>query len=233
MAPSECFVVPEEHDEAQDEEQDDEGDDQSDHEFEDTNLDRAAPSNFDDECVPETQPVPQAAPQFFVEEDPMEPLDVDCEAAVNSDEEEAPPLPPNFFELPQLVRSVRRARRDGEPLIDYSKSIIMTSEEYISTMAAKAARKEAVANEREERKKLAEQKKLQREQERAQKEAARVLRRVHADRKRAEKEREKARKDSERSRKRREAEARRQASTGSTRVVMAAQAQSECLDAGT
>lgn len=231
MAPSECFVLPaEEHEEAQH----DEADDSNDEFEEDTNLDRAAPSNFDEDCVPETQPETDEAPQFFVEEDPMEPLEVDSDATINSDgEDDAPPLPQNFFELPQLVRSVRRAQCDGEPLIDYSKSIIMTSEEYISTMEAKASRKEAVAKEREEQKKLAKHRKLQREQERAQKEADRILRRVHADRKRAEKEREKARKDSERFRKRREAEARRQTSRGSTCVVMAGEAQSEGMDAGT
>ena len=46
-----------------------------------------------------------------------------------------------------------------QPLIDYSKSILMTSNEYIAAMTAKASRKEAVAREREERKLQVEQKK--------------------------------------------------------------------------
>ena len=50
-----------------------------------------------------------------------------------------------------------------QPLIDYSKSILMTSYDYIAAMTAKASRKEAVAREREERKLEAEQKEAVRE----------------------------------------------------------------------
>jgi hypothetical protein len=56
---------------------------------------------------------------------------------------------PNFFALPQLLAQPRQNRL--EPLVDYTKSIIMTSEHYILAMEDKAARKEAVQQEKENR----------------------------------------------------------------------------------
>ena len=58
----------------------------------------------------------------------------------------------NLFPLPRVERRARRASQASEPLVDYSRSILMTSDEYIAAMIAKAARKEAIAKEREERK---------------------------------------------------------------------------------
>jgi hypothetical protein len=48
---------------------------------------------------------------------------------------------PNFFQLPCLP-PVPQRRRNQEPLMDYSKSIIMTSEEYLKAMEEKAQRRE-------------------------------------------------------------------------------------------
>ena len=73
----------------------------------------------------------------------------------------------------------------------------MTSKDYIAAMAAKAARKEAVAKEWEEQKNQAKLWKAQREKEKARKEAEKLLCRIQAERKKAEREREKARKAAE------------------------------------
>ena len=107
----------------------------------------------------------------------------------------------NLFPLPQVQRPGRRVSRGGEPLIDYSKSIIMTSDDYIAVVTAKAVRKEVVAREREERKIQAEQRKAQREEEKAHKEVDKVVRRIQMDRKKAERKWEKARKAADRVRK--------------------------------
>ena len=68
-------------------------------------------------------------------------------------------------------------------------------------MAAKAARKEAVAKEWEERKNQAELQKAQREEEKACKEAKKLLRCIQAEQKKAEREREKGREATEHVRK--------------------------------
>ena len=104
----------------------------------------------------------------------------------------------NLFPLPQVERCSRKVSRERKPLINYSKSIIMTSDDYIAAVTAKATKKEAVAREREERRIQAEQKKAQREEQKACKEADKVLRRIQMDRKKAEREREKARKAADR-----------------------------------
>ena len=107
----------------------------------------------------------------------------------------------NLFPLPQVERPSHRVSRKREPLINYSKLIIMTSDDYIAAVMAKATRKEVVARERKERKIQAEQKKAQREEEKACKEADKVLRRIQMDRKKAEREQEKTRKAADRTRK--------------------------------
>ena len=88
------------------------------------------------------------------------------DSSKSSDSEgEGPPTSTvrNLFPLPQVQRPTRRQAQAGEPLVDYSKSILMTSEEYIAAMTGKATRKAEVVREREERKKHAEQKKAQRQ----------------------------------------------------------------------
>ena len=147
-------------------------------------------------------------PHFFVASDPDLGSDGDGHAAQDSEEDiGSAATARNLFALPQIVRRTPRARRMEEPLVDYSKSIIMTSQDYIDAMEAKAARKLAVAKEREERKIQAEARKLQREEEKTRKEAEKVMRSIQAERRKVEREREKARKSAERARKKAEAEA--------------------------
>lgn len=68
-----------------------------------------------------------------------------------------------MFELPQVVRPIRRIWHGREPLIDYSKLIILASEDYILVMEAKIARLIVVVREHEEFKNLIEQKDVQQE----------------------------------------------------------------------
>ena len=174
-----------------------------------TNAAQCSEMGEGEQVIPETQP----PTQYFVQSE----SDNSTEFGEDTESEgEAPPSiePRNLFPLPHLQRS-RRTRAQGEPLIDYSKSILMTSEEYIAAMEEKVAKREAVAKEREARKNQAEQKKIQREEskarkeaEKARKEAERVLRRIQAERKKADRERERARRAAEQARKRQEAEAR-------------------------
>lgn len=64
-----------------------------------------------------------------------------------------------FLQLPEVPVNPRRRRNREEPLIDYSKSIMMTSEEYLRSMELKARRKEDARLESERRKVEAEEKK--------------------------------------------------------------------------
>lgn len=57
----------------------------------------------------------------------------------------------NFLQLPEVPVNPRRRRTREEPLIDYSKSIMMTSEEYHRSMELKAQRKENARLESERR----------------------------------------------------------------------------------
>jgi hypothetical protein len=60
-----------------------------------------------------------------------------------------------FLQLPEtLVNPVKRSKT--EPLVDYTKSTIMTGDEYIKTMEEKVARKESIEKEKELKKKEAE-----------------------------------------------------------------------------
>lgn len=156
------------------------------------------------ERIPSSQP---AGERFYV---PSDPDDSDREENGGRADHEPvnnAPLPalPNLFELPRVIRPARRQRHRNEPLIDYSSSILMTSDEYIETMEAKAARKEAVLQEKEERKQVVERRKLEKEREKQAKDTLKVLRRIEAERKKLLKEREKARREAEKERKQREA----------------------------
>ena len=53
----------------------------------------------------------------------------------------------NLFSLPQVQSRGCRGLQVEQLLIDYSKSILITSDEYIVAMTTKATRKEAVARE--------------------------------------------------------------------------------------
>ena len=156
-----------------------------------------------EDLIPETQELPQ---QYFIQ---SESDSDDCSGNSNSDSEGGPStmVQQNLFPLPRIERHARRASQTSEPLIDYSKSILMTSDEYIAAMTTKAAWKEAVAKEREERKIQAEQRKAQRLEEKAKREADKVLRRLQAEKKRADWKHEQLRKVIERARKLSETEA--------------------------
>lgn len=200
MHPSTCYTDPSPEDCGDEAEQDDpeqldaEEDDASQHDGPVGNGD----GDGDLDCIPETQ---VAAPQYFVEQSDLDVAatdgsDSDWEGGNTSDAGGR-----DLFPLPQVQRPLRKKTTSGEPLIDYSRSIIMTSDDYIAAVTAKAARKEVVAREREERRVQAEQRKAQREEEKARKEAEKLMRRIQSERKKAEREREKLRKASERARK--------------------------------
>lgn len=78
--------------------------------------------------------------------------DRESNTTANSDGKDGvlPEAPQNLFQLSQVVHLAMRARCIGEPLVDYSKSIIMTLEDYISAMEAKATKNEVVAKEHED-----------------------------------------------------------------------------------
>jgi hypothetical protein len=90
--------------------------------------------------------------------------------------ERTEPLPLNIssmLELPEIVVKVL-ARRGGDPLIDYSQSLLLTSEEYIAAMQEKADRRDAARREAERRRQLAEQRKVEKQAEKAGKELEKV-----------------------------------------------------------
>ena len=124
-----------------------------------------------EDLIPETQELPQ---QYFIQSE----SDCDDSNGNSSTESEEGPrtmVQRNLFPLLRIECRARRASQTSEPLIDYSKSILMTSDEYIAAITAKAARKEVVAKEREERKIQAEQRKAQRLEEKAKREADKVF----------------------------------------------------------
>ena len=72
-----------------------------------------------------------------------------------------------FLVLPRIP--IRRSRRAaGEPLIDYSNSIILTSDNYLASMEQLAAKRDSVAKAKEQRKLEAEVRKRKREEEKLQ-----------------------------------------------------------------
>jgi hypothetical protein len=81
------------------------------------------------------------------------------------------------LELPRIGPPPKRTRAT-KVLVDYSKSIILTREEYITMMEAKERRKEAALNEKEARRIEAERKKREREATKFQKEVNKAQRLV-------------------------------------------------------
>jgi hypothetical protein len=73
---------------------------------------------------------------------------------------------PNFFQLPSLPFGPHKRRRH-EPVVDYSKSIIMTNKEYVKAMEVKAHQKEEAAKEKERKRQEVEQSKEKRAEERS------------------------------------------------------------------
>ena len=94
--------------------------------------------------------------------------------------ERAEPLPPNISSLLELPEIVVRApaRRGGDPLIDYSRSLLLTSEEYIAAMQEKAERRRHEAQqckvERQAKRARKELEKVQQEAEKLTRKAFRV-----------------------------------------------------------
>ena len=97
-------------------------------------------------------------------------------SASEQGENTAPTPIENFLQLPQVLVNPRRRRTREEPLIDYSKSIMMTSNEYLHSMELKAQRKEDARLESERRKVESEEKKKTREADRRKKEAEKLQR---------------------------------------------------------
>lgn len=86
------------------------------------------------------------------------------------------PLPPSIsslLELPEIPVRVP-VRRGGEPLIDYSQSLLLTSEEYIVAMQKKADRREAARIEAEQRRHEAERRKVEKQAEKKRKEVEKL-----------------------------------------------------------
>jgi hypothetical protein len=86
-----------------------------------------------------------------------------------------------LLELPRIGRPAKKPRA-SEVLIDYSKSIILTRDDYIHMMAEKERRKEAALKEKEARKVEAEQKKNLKLTQKVQKEADKSQKALEAQR---------------------------------------------------
>jgi len=111
------------------------------------------------------------------------------------------PASRNLFPLPQVQQPQYKQAFHGKSLIDYLKSVIMTSEDYIAATMAKAIRKEVVAKERGEWKIQAQQQKAQREEEKKRHKAEKLLHQIQAEHKKADHELEKVRKVAEQAQK--------------------------------
>jgi hypothetical protein len=79
-----------------------------------------------------------------------------------------------FLQLPEVTVVRHKKKTHEEPLVDYSKSIFLTSDEYLQSMEAKADRKKKAKKEARVRKLEAEKRKDARATERIQKEAERA-----------------------------------------------------------
>jgi hypothetical protein len=90
----------------------------------------------------------------------------------------------HLLQLPKIVVTPTR-RSKTKPLVDYTKSIIMTGDDYIKAMEEKSAQKESFVKEKELRKREAEFSKGKRAEEKIQKEAAKLQRLADADARRA------------------------------------------------
>ena len=90
----------------------------------------------------------------------------------------------HFFQLLEVPSPAQR-RRKQDPIIDYTKSIIMTSEDYLRAMEEKARLKEEAERARQMKKKEAEVTKLRRVEEKRSREAAKKKRQEEAAAKKA------------------------------------------------
>jgi hypothetical protein len=81
----------------------------------------------------------------------------------------------HFLQLPEVQVGPGR-HSNSEPLVDYTKSIIMTGDDYIKAMEEKAARKDLLEKEKELKKREAELTNGKRAEERVLKEAAKLQR---------------------------------------------------------
>ena len=108
-----------------------------------------------------------------------------CTAVAGCDLSNPPPpqsSPPiargieRFLQLPEIPVQPRRRRSQEEPLVDYSKSILVTSEEYMNAMELKAERKEQARKEAERRKLEGERKREARVIEKQRKEEEKIQR---------------------------------------------------------
>jgi hypothetical protein len=80
-----------------------------------------------------------------------------------------------LLQLPHIGPPPARSRREeDEPAVDFSKSVLLTSDAYITMMREKMNLKEAAAKEREERRQQAAKKKAEREASKAQQEAEKL-----------------------------------------------------------
>ena len=79
-----------------------------------------------------------------------------------------------LLELPSLPQTARRTCRSREALVDYSKSILLTSEEYVHTMEVKAKRKEEALVEAARSREEASRRRSAREMEKQRKEQKKV-----------------------------------------------------------
>ena len=126
-------------------------------------------AQIDEDCVVEIEPMEEEGvpnshgleEQYFVQSESDCDLSSDSGTESNGDGVDSS-VRRNLFSLPQVESRGCRAIQ-VEPLVDCSRSIIMTFDEYLAAMTAKAAKKEAVAKECEEHKIQAEQKKVQHE----------------------------------------------------------------------
>lgn len=87
-----------------------------------------------------------------------------------------------FLSLPEHVRPAQRPRGD-QPLVDYSRSIFLTTEEYLDMMAVKTAKRNAVAEAREKKRGEVEVSKRRREAEKLQVAAHKIKRQEEREKK--------------------------------------------------
>ena len=80
-----------------------------------------------------------------------------------------------FLQLPEVVEPAERQRR-RDPIIDYSKSIIMTSKEYLCAMEEKARLREEAEKDRELKRRESELTKKKKAAERLEKEVSKLQR---------------------------------------------------------
>lgn len=149
-----------------------------------------------DLVIPETQPDMSPPRQYFVAEAvdddgnlqlpasdvaraPAECTDLHSNTP-NCDE----PSIMQFLSLPKHVQPAPRPRSD-QPIVDHSRSIILTTDDYLDMMAEKTARKNRAVEEREKRRCEAEGSKRRREAQKSEAAAEKIKRREDRERKKA------------------------------------------------